>query len=215
MTGRYPMPRKILGLTPIPSRRLSRVGLELLAAGVDVRLAQQVGDLRNRITGTLQQLARFFNAAANHKLPGCHPVMLWRHQRRAMGQAGPDSCGNGTHPAEDEGAWRLYLLVRPLRPLFRQPGRFPRHRGSGQAARPLRRARQKRVVQASDLGFSYTFPVSAIRYLVRERSRGTQADVTTVINLGDASGAITTLRIPADVVSYDTIIAALTAARAP
>ena len=44
MTGRYPMPRKILELTPIPSRRLSRVGLELLAE-VDVPIAQQVGDL--------------------------------------------------------------------------------------------------------------------------------------------------------------------------
>ena len=50
---------------------------------------------------------------------------------------------------------------------------------------------------------------------MRERSPGTQTDVTTVINLGDSSGAITTLRIPADVVSYDTVIAALASARAP
>ena len=67
----------------------------------------------------------------------------------------------------------------------------------------------------SGMGSSYTFPVSSIRYLVRERSPGTQTDVTTVINLGDSSGAITTLRIPADVVSYDTVIAALASARAP
>ena len=60
-------------------------------------------------------------------------------------------------------------------------------------------------VNDSGLGLSDTFPVSAIRYLVRERSPGTQTDVTTVVNLGDASGTITTLRIPADVVSCDTM----------
>jgi hypothetical protein len=37
---------------------------------------------------------------------------------------------------------------------------------------------------------------------------------STVINLGDANGVITTLRIPADVMTYDLIIAALAAARA-
>ena len=55
-----------------------------------------------------------------------------RGQRGAVGPARGDPGRDGARHPGDEGERRVYLLLRPLRALQRQPGGFPPHRGTRQ-----------------------------------------------------------------------------------
>ena len=72
------------------------------------------------------------------------------------------------------------------------------------------------TINETGLGSAYTFRVSNIRCIVRERVPGSQTDSATVISLCDWNGTmsvvIVTIRIPASVTPYDAVISALASA---